>query len=204
MKKKMICGILAVIVLFTHTLALCETTAAAPSPARQNTIVAQTEDASKGFSVVITLTEDSAALDEQIAVAKESKTAADYFGEEAMEKVVEALADSLAESTAAEKASDIAQELVLAELWAVEEVSISGQIQEDVELFYAFDTEYEADTLLVGMVGFINDNEITWVPIPAEPINGQVKLTFSQSILEEIFASEGVLIALLQGDMVFG
>ena len=154
--------------------------------------------------MVITLTEDSAALDEQIAVAKESKTAADYFGEEAMEKVVEALADSLAESTAAEKASDIAQELVLAELWAVEEVSISGQIQEDVELFYAFDTEYEADTLLVGMVGFINDNEITWVPIPAEPINGQGKLTFSQSILEEIFASEGVLIALLQGDMVFG
>ena len=147
----------------------------------------------EGFVIeLLTPSETAQKVFDEIAEFVKDKTASEYFGEEAMT----AAATYLPEETDASA-------LVLDELWTNRVLGYDAAYG-DAEATFEFVTEYEDDTVLLGMIGVMTavpedePAQIEWTPVKAEAVEGKVKVFFEQELLEKISVSDEVVFALLR------
>ena len=124
---------------------------------------------------------------EEIAEVVKAAPVATYFGEEVMAAVAEKLPVEV--ETSALKLNELTT-LKVAEYDAA---------YEDVVVTLALTAEYAEDDAIVVLVGIVVDGVLTWVPMDATIVDGQVNVTFTQEILTA--AGEGeMLFALLRAE----
>lgn len=112
---------------------------------------------------------------------------ATYFGEEVMTAVAEKLPATV--ETAA---------LKLNELTTVTVAEYDASY-EDVVVTLALTAEYADDDTIVVLVGIVVDGVLTWVPMDATIVDGQVNVTFTQEVLTAAGSNE-MLFALLRAE----
>ena len=127
----------------------------------------------------------------EITEAVKAAPVASYFGEEVIKAAV-------AKLPAAVAAKAEAPALVLNELTTVT-VSEYDASYEDVVVSLALTAEYADNDAIVVLVGIMVDGVLTWVPMDATIVDGQVNVTFTQEVLSAAGDSE-MLFALLRAE----
>ena len=123
----------------------------------------------------------------EITEAVKSAPVASYFGEEVMTAVAAKLPAAV-ETTA----------LKLNELTTVTVAEYDASY-EDVVVTLALTAEYADDDAIVVLVGIVVDGVLTWIPMDATIVDGQVNVTFTQEVLIAAGDSE-MLFALLRAE----
>lgn len=150
-----------------------------------------------GVGIVISLnevqpeTKEQVVLNEIIEVVKE-RPITEYFGTEVI-AAVETFIPETAE----------VKNLVMDEIFVLN-VEGYDDAYGNVEAVFEFVTSYREDTVLVAMVGILpyegaEDDEIVWIPMQANVVDGKVKVAFTQEVLEVVQSgSNRVVFSLLR------
>lgn len=169
---------------------------AAPSVTVETVVTVTTATTSSGvvlpetFKIeVVPQSETVVKVVAEIVEAVKAAPVAEYFGTEVVAAAVAKLPTAAAVDTAA---------LKLNELTTVT-VSAYEASYEDVVVTMALSADYADDDVIVVLVGVMVDGVLTWVPMDAEIIDGQVNVTFTQDFLTTAGDSE-ILFALLRAE----
>ena len=63
----------------------------------------------------------------------------------------------------------------------------------DVDALFDFMTDYPDGTILVAVVGIIENENVTWTPVTAVAENKLVRVTFTKEVLEKIQDNKAIL-----------
>lgn len=136
---------------------------------------------------VIPQSETAVKVIAEITEAVKAAPVASYFGEEVMTAAAAKL--PVAIDTAA---------LKLNELTTVTVAEYDASY-EDVVVVMALTAEYADDDNVVVLVGIVVDGVLTWIPMDATIVDGQVNVTFTQEVLTAAEGNE-MLFALLRAE----
>lgn len=123
----------------------------------------------------------------EITEAVKAAPVASYFGEEVMTAVAAKL--------------PVAVETTALKLNELTTVTVAGYdaTYEDVVVTLALTADYADDDTIVVLVGIVVDGVLTWVPMDATIVDGQVNVTFTQEVLTAAGSNE-MLFALLRAE----
>lgn len=141
-------------------------------------------EVSEGFLVELTEKSEQAeaVFSEVMNVVQQNKPVVEFFGEEV-------IANAIAEVKLPVEVKS--ENLKLDEFFTLN-VANYEEVYNDVEVVFEFVTQYKEETTLLAMVGIITADGIVWIPLQAEVIDGQVKVLFTQDVLQKVMVSEAV------------
>ena len=191
---KKIIALLLALVLMSLTFAL----AALPSKtsgdiASVGKLVAD-GDENKEVNLQIIIDEDET-VDEtlgEIAEATKEKTPFEFFPEDVQKKIAEKLGEDFDPKT-----------LELNEFVALDVIGYEPEKYSTIAAPFTFETEYKADQKVFPVMGFYDGEEVEWVTLADQFLEGEVQedgsvnITFEDAMLARMDASPSIAMALL-------
>lgn len=151
-------------------------------------------DENKEVDLQIIIVEDET-VDEtlgEISEATKEKTPFEFFPEEVQKKIAEKLGEDFDPKT-----------LELNEFVALDVIGYEPEKYSTIAAPFTFETEYKADQKVFPIIGFYDGEEVEWVTLADQFLEGEVQedgsvnITFEDAMLARMDASPSIAMALL-------